>query len=107
MWPSVAIRPKWCNASGQNEEIFAPLKTNEKSTYGQILKSSAIIGGASALNIGFGIIRTKVMAVLLGPAGLGVMGLYSSISDLTRSLAVMGINDSGVRQIAAAISTGD
>jgi PST family polysaccharide transporter len=83
------------------------LPTNEKSTYGQILKSSAIIGGASVLNIGFGIVRTKVMAVLLGPAGLGVMGLYISISDLTRSIAVMGMNDSGVRQIAAAISTGD
>jgi len=83
------------------------LKTSDKSTYGQILKSSAIIGGSSVLNIGFGIIRTKVMAMLLGPSGLGVMGLYSSISDLTRSIAVMGMNDSGVRQIAVAISTGD
>ncbi len=83
------------------------MQTSEKSTYGQILKSSAIIGGSSVLNIGFGIIRTKVLAVLLGPAGLGLLGLYSSISDLTRSIALMGMNDSGVRQIAAAISTGN
>jgi enterobacterial common antigen flippase len=79
----------------------------EKHTYGQILKSSALIGGSSVLNIAIGIVRTKAMAVLLGPAGFGLMGLYGSIADLTRSIAGMGINSSGVRQIAEAASSGD
>jgi enterobacterial common antigen flippase len=74
----------------------------EKATYGQILKSSALIGGSSVLNIGIGIVRTKVMAVLLGPAGVGLFGLYSSVADLTQSIAGMGVNSSGVRQIAEA-----
>jgi antigen flippase len=81
-----------------------PAKTQ---TYGQILKSSAVIGGSSVLNIGIGIIRTKAMAILLGPAGFGLAGLYTSIVTLTQSVAGMGINSSGVRQIAEAAGSND
>jgi len=35
------------------------LPAAEEYTYGQILKSSALIGGSSLLNIGIGIVRTK------------------------------------------------
>ena len=76
-------------------------------TYGQILKSSTLIGGASVLNIGLGIIRTKAMALILGPAGVGLLGLYGSVADLARTVAGMGINSSGVRQIAEAVGTSD
>jgi antigen flippase len=79
----------------------------DKHSYGQILKSSALIGGSSVVNIAIGIARTKAMAVLLGPAGFGLMGLYGSISDLAQSIAGMGINGSGVRQIAEAVGSGD
>lgn len=78
-----------------------------KSTYGQILKSSAMIGGSSVMNIAIGIVRTKAMALMLGPAGVGLMGLYGSILDLALSVAAMGINSSGVRQIAESVGTGD
>jgi PST family polysaccharide transporter len=47
------------------------------------------------------------MALLLGPAGVGLIGLYSSIVDLTRSIAGMGLNSSGVRQIAEAVGSED
>jgi PST family polysaccharide transporter len=79
----------------------------EKHTYGQILKSSALIGGSSVLKIGIGIVRNKAMAVLLGPSGVGLMGLYNSIIDLTQNIAGMGVNSSGVRQIAEAVGSGD
>ncbi|MDB6064616.1 MAG: polysaccharide biosynthesis protein [Pedosphaera sp.] len=78
-----------------------------KNTYGQILKSSALIGSSSVLNVGFGIVRTKAMALLLGPMGVGLLGDYTAISDLVRTLAGMGVNTSGVRQIAEAAGTGD
>jgi enterobacterial common antigen flippase len=78
-----------------------------QSTHTQILKSTAIIGGASVINVLFAIVRNKAMAVLLGPQGVGLMGLYSSIADLTQTLAALGIQDSGVRQIAEAAGTGD
>jgi enterobacterial common antigen flippase len=81
--------------------------TPEKPSYGEILKSSALIGFSTLINLAIGIIRTKAMAVWLGPAGFGLMGLYASIADLAQSLAGMGINASGVRQIAEAVGAGD
>jgi len=80
---------------------------SEKPTYGQILKSSALVGGSSVVNIAIGIVRTKVMAVLLGPAGMGLFGLYGSIADLSQSIAGLGVNSSGVRQIAEAAGSND
>lgn len=79
----------------------------EKHTYGQILKSTALIGGSTVVNIAIGIVRTKAMSLLLGPAGFGLMGVYGSISSLAQGVACMGINSSGVRQIAEAVGSGD
>ncbi len=78
-----------------------------KHSYGQILKSSALIGGSSILNIGFGMVRTKAIALILGGPGVGLFSLYGYVNDLTRGIAGMGINSSGVRQIAEAAGTGD
>jgi antigen flippase len=84
-----------------------PAPEGARSTYGQILKSSVLIGGSQAFNIVVGIVRSKAIALLLGPSGFGLMGLYMSITNLAQSVAGMGINSSGVRQIAAAVGTGD
>jgi len=78
-----------------------------KKSYGRILKSSALIGGSTAVNMLFTVARTKAMALLLGPSGVGLLGIYGSISDLVRSIAGLGINTSGVRQIAEAVGSGD
>ncbi len=59
------------------------------------------------INILLGIVRTKILAVLLGPSGVGVIGLYNSITGLVGTFAGMGIASSGVRQIAEAAGTGD
>lgn len=85
----------------------APTAKAEKDTYGQILKSTALVGGSSVINIAMGIVRTKAMAMLLGPAGFGLAGLYLSIVGLAQAVAGMGINSSGVRQIAEAVGSGD
>jgi len=84
-----------------------PAAAATTNTYGQILKSSALIGGSSVINIAVSVVRAKAMALLLGPAGVGLMGLYFSILDLTHSIAGMGINRSGVRQIAEAAGSGE
>lgn len=76
-----------------------------KGSYHQIFRSSAIIGGASVINIVIGIVKVKVLAVLLGPAGVGLMGLYQNIMGMASTLANCGIGNSGVRQLAA--SAGD
>lgn len=89
----------------QSVPQLAQIATAEKQSYGQILKSSAVVGGSSVLNIAIGIVRTKAMALLLGPTGFGLFGLYGSIADLTQNIAGLGINSSGVRQIAEAVGS--
>ena len=79
----------------------------KNTSYDQILKSTTLVGGAQILNIFMGIIRTKFLAVLLGPAGVGLMGMYSAMTNTIVSMSGMGIGASGVRQIAEGESTGN
>jgi antigen flippase len=81
--------------------VESAARSSQKS-YGQILKSSVLVGGSSLLNVAIGMVRTKVLALLLGPAGFGLFGVYNSIATLAQNLAGMGVNSSGVRQIAEA-----
>lgn len=73
----------------------------------EILRSSALVGGASALAAMIGLLRVKAIALMLGPAGVGLLGAFTAIAELSRSLAGMGINSSGVRQIADSAGSGD
>ena len=84
-----------------------PPKPEVGSSYQQIIKSSALIGGASAINVAISIVRTKVLAILLGPSGFGLMSLYNSVLDLVYSIASMGVSSSGVRQIAEATASNE
>lgn len=86
------------------KQPFRNVNNPGQQTYGQILKSSVLIGSSSMLNMGLGFIRTKAMAVLLGTSGYGLMGLYGQVQDLTRTVAGVGMNNSGVRQIAAQLA---
>jgi enterobacterial common antigen flippase len=88
-------------AAAQDGKAVAP------KSYAQILRSSALIGGSSAVTMLIGVFRAKAMAVMLGPAGFGLMGAFTTIADLARTLAQLGINNSGVRQIAEAAGSGD
>ncbi len=77
------------------------------TSHRQIFKSTALIGGTQVINIFLGIVRTKVLAILLGPSGIGIAGLYQSATGLIGTLAGFGIGSAGVRQIAEAAGTGD
>ena len=72
------------------------------SSYRQILRSSAVMGGAQAINYLVGLLRVKAVAVLLGPAGVGVIGLYTSASNLVGAVTGLGLQRSAVRAIAIA-----
>jgi PST family polysaccharide transporter len=66
-----------------------------------------LVGGASAVTLLIGVIRTKALAVMLGPAGFGLFGAFLVIVDLVSGVAGIGINRSGVRQIAQSVGSGD
>ena len=57
------------------------------SSYLQIMWSTALIGGSSIVNVAFAMIRNKAIAVVLGPEGVGLMGLYGSVADLAQTFA--------------------
>lgn len=76
-------------------------------SYRQILRSTSIIGGASVINILIGLVRVKVAAVLLGPAGIGLMGLFSNLISTASNVAALGTGTVGTRQIAEAAGRND
>ena len=78
--------------------------SEQVASYRQILKSSSIIGGASVINILIGLVRTKIIAVLLGPTGIGLVSLYTGLLSTAMVVASMGIGTVGTRQIAEAIA---
>lgn len=71
------------------------------TSHREVFRSSAIIGGSSAINVIVSIAKVKVLALLLGPVGIGLMGLYLNILGLAATLSGCGMDSSGVRQVAA------
>ena len=50
---------------------------NSNNSYSHILKYTSLFGGVQMLNILIGLVRNKLVAVLLGPAGMGLVALFS------------------------------
>lgn len=73
-----------------------------KSSYRQIFKATSIFGGVQIYNILIGIIKTKIIAVMLGPSGVGIISLYTSVIQMLTQATGLGIDQSGVRDIAEA-----
>ena len=80
---------------------------SEGDSYRQILRSSSIIGGASAINIVMSLVRMKAVALLLGPAGVGLIGLLTNVVALVSNIAGLGFGNVGTRQIAEAVGKDD
>ncbi|MDC0564782.1 O-antigen translocase [Amylibacter sp.] len=70
-----------------------------------LIKSMLVIGSAQVVNILISIVRMKVLAVLLGPGGVGLLSIYNSLLDMVQQTAGLGMGNSGVREIAS--SRGD
>ncbi|SMO49964.1 Membrane protein involved in the export of O-antigen and teichoic acid [Saccharicrinis carchari] len=79
----------------------------DQSSYRQIFKATSLFGGVQVINILIGIIRVKFIAVLLGTAGVGILGLLNAPLQLIISIAGLGIAFSAVRDISEAQGTGD
>ena len=77
------------------------------SSYSQILRSSAITGGAAGINMLISMASVKFGAVLLGPAAFGQLRVFHAFLGFASSLANLGIQDSAVRSIARASGVDD
>lgn len=81
--------------------------SDKKSSYQQIFKATSIFGGVQLFNILITIIRSKLVAILLGPAGMGIAGLFTTTLGLMGSLTNLGLARSAVRDVSAANATND
>lgn len=81
----------------ENETIHSA-----QSSYRKIMKATSIFGGVQVIQIIITIIRSKVIAILLGPLGMGINGLLTSTLSMIRSLTNFGLGTSAVKDIAAA-----
>ncbi len=81
--------------------------SDQQSSYRQIMKATSIFGGVQVFNILIQLIRSKVIAVLLGPAGMGVIGLLNSTISLVTSVSNFGLGTSAVRDISEANASGN
>lgn len=70
------------------------------AAYKQILKATTLFGGAQGLNILINLVRTKLVAVLLGPAGVGLNAIYNETRELIHSTTNFGLDTSGIRNIS-------
>lgn len=75
---------------------------DSRSSYRQIFKATSLFGGVQVFNIIIAIIRSKIIAVLLGPTGMGISGLFTSTTGLVENLTNFGLKTSAVRNISEA-----
>jgi O-antigen/teichoic acid export membrane protein len=74
--------------------------TDSKSSYRQIIKSTSIFGSVQVFNIIISLIRSKIIALIIGPAGIGLIGLFNATLSLVGSFTNAGIETSGVKAIS-------
>ena len=78
-----------------------------KQSYRQIFKATTLFGGVQVFNILIGIIRSKFIAVLLGPEGMGISGLLTSTTGFISGLTGFGLGTSAVKNVSSANATGN
>lgn len=79
---------------------------NENS-YKTIINSTSIFGIAQFMKIFISVISTKIIAVFLGPIGIGLIGLINNSTSIISSITSFGINITSVRDLSIANSKKD
>ena len=75
--------------------------------YGHVLKYTGIFGGVQGLNIGIGLVRTKLVALLLGPSGMGLASLFNTTVNMVFQATNLGLPFSAVRRVSELYQEGD
>lgn len=81
--------------------------SNESSNYKSIFKATALLGGVQVFNILIGIAKNKVVSILLGSVGMGIIGMLTSATGVITSATNLGISTSGMKNISQAYEKGD
>jgi len=76
-------------------------------SYRHILKYTGIFGGVQGLNIGLSLVRTKLIALILGPSGMGLISLFNSTVSFVSQATNFGVAFSAVREVSELYDRGD
>jgi len=74
--------------------------SDSSKSYQQILKTTSLFGGVHFFTILISIIRTKLIAVFIGPAGMGIIALLNSTLNVISGFSGLGTETSAVKNIS-------
>ncbi len=83
------------------------MKKEGNESYQHILKYTGMFGGVQGLNIGLGLVRTKLIALLLGPSGMGLASLFNTTVGFVSQATNLGVSFSAVRHLSSLYDAGD
>lgn len=81
--------------------------SKQKASYRSMMKGTAIFGGVQIFNILVSIIRGKLVAVLLGPSGMGISALLGSTINTVSQATGLGLSMGAIRSISMATAQED
>lgn len=81
---------------------LCPRFMEQQKEYRSIVKATALFGGVQAFQVLLTLVRTKVVALLLGVDGVGLLSLLNNTISMVQSITGLGINQGGVRSISGA-----
>lgn len=70
----------------------------------RVLKVMSIFGSVQVVTIICSIVRVKLVALWIGPAGIGLYGIFNSALEMINNTCQLGLRSSAVRDLAAADS---
>ncbi|MBR1462606.1 MAG: oligosaccharide flippase family protein [Prevotella sp.] len=76
------------------------MRNTEDSSYRNILKYTSLFGSIQFFNILIALVRNKLVALILGPQGMGLNSLFNSTVQLLSSSSNMGLDTSAVRRLS-------
>lgn len=76
------------------------MSQSESSSRG-LIRSMMVIGSSNGVKIIISIARMKILAMLVGPAGIGLLSIYNNLQGMVSQAAGLGMRNSGVREIAS------
>lgn len=86
---------------------YKTMKQEREDSYNHILKYTGIFGGVQGLNILIGLVRNKIVAVLLGPGGMGLASLFNTVVSFISQATNLGLSFSAVRHVSELFDRGD
>lgn len=80
---------------------------HDNDSYGHILKYIGLFGGVQGLGILINLVRNKIVAVLLGPAGMGLATLFNTCINFVSQFTNLGLSFSAVRHLSEVVEGGN